>query len=560
MSTPSPPRWLFPAALLALLLVAALPLLLAAGTEPLLAWSGAEVWGHAWTWWWHGQALPAWPAGTDLATGTGTWPVIDPLPALLGATISRLAGPVLAWNSVALLAIAGAFGGGWWLARRLGGSGLVGGLVLAMGPIFTGSLLSGLSEDLAVGLLAVVVGLVMRPGADRWRWALATGACLGLLAWCGPYLAWLGATTATLAGLIHIARSPRTWTRWVSAAALAAAIALPPLLAQGDRVLSGLGHRGGIPMAGDNPFWLLNPWGQADLATLLLPGLSAVPAAAAIRLHPAYLGVAVLGLALLAGRSRWWWVLLAGVLLAMGEQLHWLGQPTGLPNPLALAIDLLPGGAMLKHHARLLLLGQVALSALAALGAARLAQRWRPRPALVMAALLVLLDYGLLAPIGWPLPRAEARAPDLMAQLGELEPGPLLLLPAGAPDRSPQRPLLDQRVHGRPLLLDPNRPGAPTWLPRSPAGRWLLARCNDEAPSPPPSPDLAPLREHAAVLVVEARCAHHAAELLGPPDHQGQDGSAWDLGAVARRLGAPGSAPVPTPAARGDMLMLESTP
>ncbi len=536
---PSPtaaPRWALPAATLLLLMAAAVPLL-RGGSSPLLAWRGAEVWGHAWTWWWHGQALPAWPAGTDLATNTADWPVIDPLTAFLGAALSRTLGVVAAWNLLALAALAGAFTGGWWLARRVGGSGLVGGLVLAMGPIVTGSLSSGLSEDLAVGLLAVAVGLVVVP-RPTWSWSLATGASLGLLAWCGPYLAWLGAITATGAGLAHTLRQPRGFPRWLLAAIIATMLALPPLLNLGERAIHGTGHQRGSPAERVEPLWQLNPWGSADLASFVTPGPAPLPEDAVVRLHPGYLGLAVLALALVGGRSRWWALLVATLLVAPGEQLDCLGHGTGISNPFAHALDLLPGGARLNHHARLLLLGQVALAALAALGVRRLGRRLG-RPALVvgLAALLVALDYGLLGPVGWPLPVAEARAPDVLTELEELPPGGLLWLPSSGPGISPQRALLDQRVHRRPLPIDPNRPGPPTWLPRSVLGGWLASIGRGPGFPPPPERDLGPILERGvSVLAVASPWDAQVAEQLGPPDVQGEDGAAWDLARIAARF------------------------
>ncbi len=488
-ASPDPPRSLLAPLAVALALLGAALAPLLAGGERLLAWQGAEVWGHLWTWWWHGEALPAWPAGTDLAMGVSSWPVIDPLPAVLGATLTRLGGPALAWNLLAVLAIAGAFAGGWWLARRAGGHGLVGGLTLAMAPIFTGSLLSGLSEDLAIGLLAVAVGLVVLPsrGASPLgrRWSVATGCTLGLLAWCGPYLAWLGAVTASTAGLIHVARSPRSWRPWVLAAIIAALLALPPLLSQGDRAFTGAGHRSGAPAVQAEPLWRVNPWGAADLASFVAPGPAPIPEDAVVRLHPTYLGLVVLALAACGGRSRWWWLLGAALLVAPGERLALLGHPTGLPNPAAMLLDWLPGGARLNHHARLFLLGQVGLAVLASLGAARLVRRL-PRPGVVavVACLAVGVDYALLAPLPWPLPTADAKAPDFLSELGALTPGMMLWAPLGGPGLSPQRPLLDQRAHGRPLALDPNRPGPPPRLPRSALGGWL-ASLGHKAPTPP---------------------------------------------------------------------------
>ena len=122
--------------------------------EPvLLAWAGGEVYGHAWVQWWHGLALPGWPSGTDLARGTEVWPVIDPLTTGLAALLGRLVGWTVAWNGVLLGSVALAFVGGAVLARRYDGDPLVGGTVLALGPVFLGSLASGLTEDFSLGLL-----------------------------------------------------------------------------------------------------------------------------------------------------------------------------------------------------------------------------------------------------------------------------------------------------------------------------------------------------------------------------------------------------------------------
>ena len=84
----------------------------------LLGTSGGEVYGHAWVQWWHGAALPAWPAGTERVQGATSWPVIDPLPTALAAGAGRLLGVVAGYNLWLLLAVPLAFWGGWRLARR----------------------------------------------------------------------------------------------------------------------------------------------------------------------------------------------------------------------------------------------------------------------------------------------------------------------------------------------------------------------------------------------------------------------------------------------------------
>lgn len=538
-AVPLAPRWTW--TLGALACAGAAGAGLVAHPGHLLGSPGGEVWGHAWVQWWRGQALPAWPPGTDLALGAGTWPVIDPLPTLLLGAAGRLLGVVAAWNLGLLLFVAVAFLGGAWLARREGGEPVVGGLALALAPCFLGSLSSGLTEDGALGLSAVVLGLLARP---TWRGAALAGALLALLAATGLLLAWSTALAALLPGLWALSRDRRAAGPLLLGALLAALLVAPLAWTFGPRLL-GEGHRAGEVQALVEPLWRLNPWRGVDLASLVAP-LPQEPGEALIRQHPGYLGLSLLVLAALGSLrpapgqdrgGRWWSVALLAVLLAPGEQLSLLGQPLGLRNPLALGLDLLPGGALVNHHGRLLLPGAVALSVLAARGAdslRRLAAGRLPR-ALPAAVALVAFDLLLLAPGGAPLPTADPTPPALVADLGRLSPGRLLVLPVAGPGVHFQRPLLDQRLHGRPLLLDPQRPGLPPGLAATETGRWLGGLALPR-PSPPPADStriLADLSAVAVLLVAEPHVAAVAA-VLGPPDLAAADGGAWDL---ARRRG-----------------------
>ena len=90
------------------------------GGPSLLGYSGAELYGHAWVQWWHGESLPGWPAGTELAVGADPWPVIDPLPTLLGALGGRLVGYTWSWNLLGLLAVTLDAVMGWvWLVLMM---------------------------------------------------------------------------------------------------------------------------------------------------------------------------------------------------------------------------------------------------------------------------------------------------------------------------------------------------------------------------------------------------------------------------------------------------------
>lgn len=513
--------WLGGALLCAL--IAGLGLLSAPGS--LLAAPGGEVWGHAWVQWWHGQALPDWPAGTDRATGAEHWPVIDPLWTLLLAALGRGIGVVAAWNVGQLLAVGGAFLGGAWLARREGGEPLLGGLALALAPALLGSLASGLSEDAAVGLAAVGLGLV---GHRSWKRGLLAGLCLGLLAGCGLVLAWQAAVVAVGFGLGAGIRDRRSLPATVAGGLLAALLAAPVALLQGSR-LAGEGHRLGQVQAQVEPLWRLNPWRGVDLASFVTP-LPQDAGDALARTHPGYLGLSLLLLAVFAGRSRWWPVLVGAVLVAPGDHLSWAGQPLGIDNPFAGLLDLLPGGSLVNHHGRLLLVGAVALSVLAARGLARLRARFGT-PALVGGLALVGLDLVLLAPGGAPLPTADPTPPAVAAQLSSLSPGSLLVLPASGPGVHFQRPLFDQRVHRRRLLLNPTRPGIPEPFGRTPTGRWAGGLA---APHPPPPPQQLDFMDIGAVLVMEP-WVDAAAAVLGPPDLRGPDAAAWD----AQRPAAP---------------------
>jgi len=557
----NPQRWslaVVAAPVVAVLVVAVAAVVTIAGaglvTQPshLLGSPGGELWGHAWVQWWHGQALPAWPGGTDLALGTSVWPVIDPLTTLLMAGLGRLVGVVAAYNTGLLLAVALAFLGGAWLARHEGGQPLVGGLALALAPCFMGSLASGLTEDAALGLAAVALGLV---GGRGWRSGLGLGLCLGLLAASGLVLAWATAVAAVLLALWAAWKRPASLRASALGAVVAAAIAAPLAWTQGGRLEGAAHHLGTAPQQVE-PLWRLNPVRGVDLLSLVAP----IPQAAGdalVRTHPGYLGLSLLALALLGWRGdqagalgpqlspqrssrRWWLLLVLVVLVAPGDTLSFGGQPLHLANPAAAALDWLPGGTLINHHGRLLLVAAVALSVLAARGAAVLERRFG-KPAVVAALALVAGDLVVLAPGGAPLPTADASPAAITTKLAGLSPGRVLVLPVAGPGVHPQRPLLDQRAHGRPLLLDPKRPGLPPALASSEAGRWLGGLAFPRPPAPPlDGGEVLAALGPVEVLVVMQPLVGTVQAVLGPPAVTAPDGAAWDVAAMDRTsLSAP---------------------
>ena len=505
----------------------------------MLGFDGAEIYGHAWVQWWHARALPAWPAGPDgLLPGIPVWPVIDWVPTALGAALGRLGGLTFGWNLTWLVAFAMAALGGAAVARRAGGDPAVGAVALCLAPALQGAAASGLTEDAFVGVAALALALV---GHRDLRLAAAGGALLGLTAWFGLVLAWCAGLCALALGGVLLTRDRGRWRGLLLGAAAAALTAAPVALTHATR-LTGRGHRMGTVALRDEPLWQLNPWRGADLLSLVTPGRVDV-GDALIRMHPGYLGLALLGLAAWGGRSRWWAPLLLMVALAPGLHLAAAGHPLGIDNPVVAALQLLPLGDLLNHHARALLLAAVALAALASRGAARL-----PTPLRAIAPLVVLLDLALMSPIGLPLPTTASPAlqvnncqPDgaggpLHAERGarclsDLPDGLALHLPLAGPGVPFQRALLHQTAHGRPILLNPNQPGLPPAFAATPTGRWLSGLAFTPAPPPPGAVALPP---SLRVVIAEAPFIDAVAAGLGPPDVRAADSAAWAVGGSPR--------------------------
>ncbi len=403
--------------------------------------SGAEVYGHAWVQAWAADAWPAFAAGTDRAAGAQSWPILDRLPTWIAAGLAQAVGLRHAWNVSIAAGVVLAAVGGDALARAVGGDRTVGSVAVPLMPIWLGSLTSGLTEDVAIGGLAL--GLA---AAVEGRWVRA-GAWLGVLAWCGLYLAWLGAVGVAVLGVRAVLRGRPTLAMF-GGAALAAGLAAPAAWAFGG-VLDQEPRR---PPAVVEPRWPVNPWRGADVLASVAPG-KVDTTGAAVREHPTYLGFVPLGLAVAGGGPAGWLALGACVAASYGDDLSVAGTPTGWTNPAAAVLHALPMGDRFRNHARIMLLGQLVLILLATRGAARVVAA-TPRAAWPLA-LAVAAEVVLVSPARAPLPGTPDAAPAIYAALATAPPG----LPVRVVGSSnPQRPLFDQRWHGRRLLNGPNRP------------------------------------------------------------------------------------------------------
>lgn len=456
--------------------------------------AGTEVYGHAWVQSWAAAGWPAWPTGTDLAENTTSWPVIDPLPTWALGGLARVIGATVAWNLWAFVGIVLAAVGGGAFARALGGSGIVGAVGVATMPIFLGSLTSGLTEDYAFGLVALALAALL---TER---RLLGAALLGGSAWCGLYLAWLGAWPALAIGFRRLRTRP---LRWLLAATLAVGIAAPAVAPFQARLVTGEGHRAGTAPARTEPLWALNPWRGADLASFGAPGKPDI-GDALIREHPVYLGYTTLALAAAGGFHPGWLGVLACAAVAPGEQFSWAGHPLGLANPAVTAFRILPFAGRFNHHARIMLLGQLLLIGLAARGARRLIVAARegaaPDPRRLGAvglALVVLAETAFVSPARLPLPVASDESPAIYAALTAFPADmPLAVIGGLGPGLNPQKLFFDQRAHGRRLLHYPNNPRERTPLPGS-------------------------------ILVVLGPGVERMTSELGAPDVTAPDGAAW---------------------------------
>lgn len=407
---------------------------------------GAETMGHAWVQAWASAGWPAWPLGTELAAGASSWPVIDPLPTWIVGGLARLVGNTLAWNLLVATGIVVAAVGGGRLAKAAGGAPLFGAIAVPLMPIYLGSLTSGLTEDAMIGLVALALA-----AAIEGRW-LRAGAWCGLAAWCGLYLGWMAVVGVGVVGLraANPAEMLRSGRRMVGGALLAAGLTLGAVAPFAGQIRAAAVTRPSPPP--HEEFWRVNPWRGADLASFVVPGKVSLDGAV-LREHPVYLGFATLGLAALGGTPAGWVAVAVCGLAATGDDLVLAGTPLGIHNPAADVLHSMPFGDRFRNHARLMLLGQLVLVAMASRGALRLKVRHRGLP--LLAAVVVVAEVALASPARITLPGTSASSPAIYAALSRA-PAELPVRVVGA--HNPQQPLFDQRAHGRRLLNNPNRP------------------------------------------------------------------------------------------------------
>ncbi|HWQ12753.1 MAG TPA: hypothetical protein VNL77_08135 [Roseiflexaceae bacterium] len=429
------------------------------------------------------------PQGLDLF-----WQTLSLPQGLLALPVTLALGPLPAYNLLILASfVLGGYTAFLFVRRFVGDApaALVGGAIYALTPFHMQKVLDAQLEVASIQwvplyLLALHTLLERRP-SRRALWApLAAGLLLlwvGLGTWYyGLFcLVYTGMAAALFAFNVQRSTFDVRAFAWGLSPLLVWLTLMAPrlagLAASGDRLLGDARQFNEHSSADLVAFFLPSPlhplWGAAvsDFYTRLHP--TAMLWNVSLGLVACSLALVSLPLALRSRRApfglwRWWALLGATLLLAMGEELRVLGHHTGLPLPYALLADL-PGIRSSHRPNHFVILSILLVALLAAHGFARLfpspkstmgtqaegipdrrvlrgsnARRWGWAASVM--ALVLLVD-------GWagPLPLVTRPIPPGYAHLPSPDGGALLPIPVNL-NVSRSENLWYQTAHGWPIV------------------------------------------------------------------------------------------------------------
>lgn len=363
-----------------------------------------------WNFWWvagrlaSGQGiyhtnLLLYPQGTSLVLQT-----LDTADALLSAPVQAVAGLVAAYNSLAVASTVACAAGMYLYLRPHTGRGgsFVAGLVFGFFPQRLSQLFFG-HPNLASLEWFPLMMVCLRNAERDWRYALAAGACLALIAYTGLELLVMAALLMVLYSVYRLAAGGRSglraWSVPLGIAIGTGALIASPFLVQAALAAGARGNlQANAASAGVNsaiPLLYLVPSPVSGFLSKLFlgyySGLPGAPAQWSVDVGWSVLALSVLGAALGRGKLRYLFVLV-GVVSALLS----LGPGYGaLSLPYSLIFEHIPLLHLFRTPARLSLEVMFALSALAGLGTAaalRLAgRRFGPRGRQAVAVALVCL-------------------------------------------------------------------------------------------------------------------------------------------------------------------------
>lgn len=438
--------------------------------------SALDAWGHYWNIWWFKVALTTgrdlfhtdmWypPEGVSLLLATPT-----PFNSALGLLPQVLAGPLIAYNIVALLAVALSGQAAFLLARHLtghAGAAVAAGVAFGASPYLLGHLNVGhLNVAMLPWLPLFALGLLRAAEGRRAGVALAAlclplsaltewHTTLGALLLTGLMIAWSGWLALRQAG---------PWgapLRMALAGALGAALTAPYALATA-RAAAAVGARAEIGVTAAEDY-------SANLLAYLLPhdlhplwggaifvwrraNVWEVPTEA--RLSLGWTVLLLAGVGLWAGRRAllpWLGLALLGVALALGPSLRVGPWEYKLPMPFDL-FSALPYMNVSRTPARFSLLVVLAAAVLCAYGVRRLGDTIAGgrRPGLVVAgATLLLLAELMTAPFRLSVPPDRELAEQIGRELAASDPAATILTLPTFPLE--QKLLFHQVHHERPI-------------------------------------------------------------------------------------------------------------
>ncbi len=453
----------------------------------LLGFEQAEVYGHAWSLDWRFSDFPNTFRGTDITVGTQDFPVIDVLPTVIVSLFRTVLSLANAYNALFVLSLVV---NAWMVSNMLYWEAhkktvgqtretteselafwLIPYVLTLSTPIFWGAFNSGLTEDWGIGLTALSIGLL-----HRKRFVIA-GVCLALTAYWGLVLGWMSAIVFVVVALVH-----RVSIRNISVSTLTTLIFVSPLMLLHSTRLSDQGHRS-ISKSVLNtdfvdPLWALNPWHRTDLASLLSSTVVEY-SDHIVRLHPASLGWVALMVSLRCRDWRWWIGLVLCVLWALGPDIYWMGQHTGIQNPAHFVLSLIPGADLINHSGRWMLMGALCWVVILSKGLYSIQRSW------IRFGLLgfIVLEWVFYTPLGFPLMGTSPIKESLVLQELSAQTLPentrVLRIPVRGPGVVFQQALYEQRIHRQPLWMNPNRSNPTDWFALTPTSQWIETIARD---------------------------------------------------------------------------------
>ncbi len=431
---------------------------------------------HLWTLWWMSAEVwreGSFPFHTELINypaGMDLYP-IEPLNGLV-AVLMPWVGVVGMSNLLVFLNLTATGLAGMWFGtevsgRRLGG--LVAGTVLEGSAVMAFFVHVGVGELLHVWWLPLGLAVLVRARTTlQWRWFLALAGCLvGAMLSCF-YLGFFLATSVAVWALTTLwagRDTPGLLLRYALAAGLAIAIVVPV-----TRAFSGSYRSGTIPEIGLSRYLTEDhgqpitdpPSARAELAQLVTPGREPTRREDAAYGGGRYLGILVLGLAVVGivrdPRRALPWVAVGavGVVLSLGSFLTVDGEVVRTASGARVRMPIFWLNRVLGYYAEPLNFPvrylAVTTTALAALSALSIRHRW-----MLILAPLAVLEVGWGQMLEWPWATFAPREARVLEQMDEQPAGAMIDLALAVRSDQENRfsALSTQIRHGRRLNAIP---------------------------------------------------------------------------------------------------------